>query len=194
MTKYAIVTRTLSFMISLSILMLSAAGCTSDKASVASPSDVVSSREEEVVITTEASDAVSVMINGEKVDDVFLLQYNWYGKDFVSEDSLNKIMMDNYAPKGNSAPTAANNSEISFVFDSLEGLPSVVKLTQYANTVRANSGLPYDTADIELVKNEDNNFCFTLDYRKFKMFYYQLECEWENGNNAKYAFAVEKAK
>ena len=142
----------------------------------------------------EASEAVSVLINGEKVDEVFMLQYNWYGKEFVAEDSFNKIMMDSYAPAGKRAPYAKNESEVSFAFVSSEEIPSDMKVTQYANTVRANSGIPYDTVEIELISNEDGTFGFAIDYRRFSMYYYILECEWENGNSAKFAFAVEKTK
>ena len=132
--------------------------------------------------------------DGNEVGEIFLLQYNWYGKEFVSEDSLNKTMMLHYVSKDTRAPYAKDNAEIRISFDEAEGVPSSFRLTQYANTVRANSGLPFDTAEIELTAVADRTFAFTLDYRKYKMYYYLLECEWENGNAAQYAFAVEKTK
>ncbi len=132
--------------------------------------------------------------NTNAVGEIFLLQYNWYGKEFVSEDSLNKTMMLHYVSKDTRAPYAKDNAEIRISFDEAEGVPSSFRLTQYANTVRANSGLPFDTAEIELTAVADRTFAFTLDYRKYGMYYYLLECEWENGNAAQYAFAVEKNK
>ena len=103
-------------------------------------------------------------------------------------------MMLHYVSKDTRAPYAKDNAEIRISFDEAEGVPSSFRLTQYANTVRANSGLPFDTAEIELTAVADRTFAFTLDYRKYKMYYYLLECEWENGNAAQYAFAVEKTK
>ena len=194
MKKITIMTKAAALLVSVGMLTVYLYGCTSQKTSVASPSDAVSSEVEEPVKHVEASEAVSVLINGEKVDEVFMLQYNWYGKEFVAEDSFNKIMMDSYAPAGKRAPYAKNESEVSFAFVSSEEIPSDVKVTQYANTVRANSGIPYDTVEIELISNEDGTFGFAIDYRRFSMYYYILECEWENGNSAKFAFAVEKTK
>ena len=187
-------TRFAAYLLSFGIITMLFFGCSSQKPPVASPSDAVSSEVEEKITHVEASQAVSVLINGEKVDEVFMLQYNWYDNEFVAEDSFNKIMMDNYAPAGKRAPYAKNESELAFAFASSEGIPSVIKVTQYANTVRANSGIPFDTVEVELISNEDGTFSFTLDYRRFRMYYYLLECEWENGNSAKYAFAVEKTK
>jgi len=194
MKKITIMTKAAALLVSVGMLTVYLCGCTSQKTSVASPSDAVSSEVEEPVKHVEASEAVSVLINGEKVDEVFMLQYNWYGKEFVAEDSFNKIMMDSYAPAGKRAPYAKNESEVSFAFVSSEEIPSDMKVTQYANTVRANSGIPYDTVEIELISNEDGTFGFAIDYRRFSMYYYILECEWENGNSAKFAFAVEKTK
>ena len=123
-----------------------------------------------------------------------MLKYNWYGGEFVSDDSFNKMMMDKYASEGCYAPFAKQEAELSFVFAPSEGIPSVIKLTQYANTVRANSGIPYDTLEPEMTKKDDSTYSFHIDFREFKMYYYLLECEWPNGNKAQYAFAVEKAK
>ena len=158
-----------------------------------SPADTLSSQEQ-TVRRVNVDEAFTVTADGNEVGEIFLLQYNWYGKEFVSEDSLNKTMMLHYVSKDTRAPYAKDNAEIRISFDEAEGVPSSFRLTQYANTVRANSGLPFDTAEIELTAVADRTFAFTLDYRKYGMYYYLLECEWENGNAAQYAFAVEKNK
>ena len=177
------------------ISVISVSGCSKDKQQPVSPSDTaVSSQEQEEITRIKASEAVSVSIDGEKVEEVFLLAYNWYGEEFVSEDSFHKIMMDHYAPQGQRAPFAPDNAKITFRFDKSEGKPSSVRLTQYANTVRSDSGLPYDNVDIQPEEGTDSETGFVLSYRRFKMYYYLLECEWENGNTAKYRFAVEKTQ
>ena len=63
------------------------------------------------------------------------MSYNWYGEEYVSVDSFHKIMMTNYSPEGNYAPGASESDKVSFVFAPQEGAPSVIRLTQYANTV-----------------------------------------------------------
>ena len=140
----------------------------------------------------DVADAVEIRIDGRKDDEVFILEYNWYGEEFISEDSLNKTMYANYALETQHAPQASQGSVLSFVFDSSEPMPTVIKATQYGNTPRANSGLPSDALGLELLKEGENGYSFALDYRNFRMYYYQLECEWENGNSLKIAFAVEK--
>lgn len=166
-------------------------GCSDNKSETAPSSEAVLSQPDENDPTVSASEAVGILIDGEKISEYFMIQYNWYGEEFVSDDSFHKIMMDHYAPKGNYAPYAKLDAEISFAFDPEEGVPSDIKLTQYANTVRSDSGLPYDTREINLDSNENGILSFKVNYRYFKMFYYLLECKWENGNTAKYAFAVE---
>lgn len=177
-------------------LCLSAAlvlsGCGGKNSPAVTPSDVASSHEKRK--PAAPAEAVEVCVDGEQNDEVFLLQYNWYGSQFVSDDSFNKIMMDKYASEGCHAPYVRQEAELSFVFGSSEEIPSVMKLTQYANTVRANSGIPYDTLEPELARKDDSTYGFTVDFREFKMYYYLLECEWQNGNQAQYAFAVEKAE
>ena len=159
------------------ISVISVSGCSKDKQQPVSPSDTaVSSQEQEEITRIKASEAVSVSIDGEKVEEVFLLAYNWYGEEFVSEDSFHKIMMDHYAPQGQRAPFAPDNAKITFRFD------------------RSDSGLPYDNVDIQPEEGTDSEIGFVLSYRRFKMYYYLLECEWENGNTAKYGFAVEKTQ
>ena len=180
------------------ITALTLTGCAGDQKPTVTPSDTqvsdvqVSSVEE--IKHIDVTEAVQICIDHELNEEIFILEYNWYGSKFVSDDSLNKTMLDHYAPKYHYAPRVAQGASLSFVCNPAEELPDVIKLTQYGNTVRADSGLPYDTNDIELVKEGENTYRFTLDYRSFKMYYYLLQCEWQNGNTLKIAFAVEKPK
>lgn len=162
------------------------------KPSEATPGDAVSSAEE--IVRTEAAQAVEIRIDGVKNDEIFVMQYNWYGEEFVSKDSLNKTMMKNYVSEGNHAPYAVNKAALSLAFDTPEGVPSAITLTQYANTVRASSALPFDVLEQELTRENDGSYSIVIDFRSYKMYYYLLKCEWENGNSSQYAFAVEKAE
>lgn len=183
---------TAALLLAAGMLTVSLPGCSPAQPSVASPSDFASSEADVAENRADASDAVSVMVEGQQDTEVFLLSYNWYGEEFVSKDSLNKLMMENYAPEGKNAPYVPDGAALSFSFVETEELPTVMKLTQYANTVRANSGIPYEAFDIELSSDENGEYGFTLDYRTYRMYYYILRCEWQNGNAAEYAFAVEK--
>ena len=153
-------------------------------------STAVSSQEE--VRHVDATEVLEVQINGQKNDEVFWLQYTWYGEEYSSVDSFHKIMMTNYSPKGNSAPGASESDKVSFIFNKQEEAPDVIKLTQYANTVRADSGLPYDVLELKLTNDGHNVYSFHIQYRDYKMYYYLLECEWTNGNKLQCAFALEK--
>ena len=155
-------------------------------------SDLISSEEE--VKHVEAGQAVKISVDGEEIAPVFLLSYNWYGEEYTSEDTLTKIMMDHYAPEGQYASPVWGGKELIISFDAVEGVPSEMKLTQYANTVRANSGLPFDVVEEEPLIVNENTFSVVVNYRTYRMFYYLLECAWSNGNTAKYAFAVEKPR
>lgn len=184
-------------MILLMAAFLSVTGCSDAGGKAAddsSSSDTQAVSSQEEISGVEAEDAVAVLIDGEKTEDVFLLQYYWYGISYDPGDSLNKTMMDRYAPKDCHAPGAVSGSRLSFVFDMSEEPPSSVKLTQYANTVRADSGIPYDTQEPELEQQDGNTYSATVNFRGFRMYYYLLECEWSNGNRLKAAFAVEKGQ
>ncbi len=168
-------------------------GCTPAKGGTGevSPGDAVSSQQE--VEPVDVSEAVEIQINGEKINDVWLLQYNWYGEEFVSEDSLNKIMMTTYSPEGSHAPAASEGDTVSFVMAASEQNPSEVRLTQYGNTIRLNTGRPYDTLEPELANDGGSTYSFCIEFRKLKMYYYVLDCKWANGNSVQCAFAVELA-
>ena len=131
MKPYSLRIRTaVALLVSVCLLAASTAcGGKEKNTNAVSPADTLSSQEQ-TVRRVNVDDALTVTADGNEVGEIFLLQYNWYGKEFVSEDSL----------------------------------------------------------------NADRTFAFTLDYRKYGMYYYLLECEWENGNAAQYAFAVEKNK
>ena len=135
--------------------------------------------------------AVEISVDGQKHPEVFLMQYNWYGEEFDAKDSLNKTMMEQYVSEEKHAPFAVQKAPVSITFAPSEGIPSQMTLTQYGNTVLASSALGYDTLEPELEQTDGNTFSFKIDFRSFKMYYYLLICEWENGNKAQYAFAVE---
>ena len=175
------------------ITALTGTGCAEEPEPTVTPSEIQVSSVEEIK-HIDVTEAVKISIDQEADVEIFILEYNWYGSEFISDDSLNKTMLDHYAPKYHYAPRVPQGAALSFVFDPSEELPDVIKLTQYGNTVRADSGLPYDTNEIELLNEGDNTYRFILDYRSFKMYYYLLECDWQNGNKLKIAFAVEKPK
>lgn len=181
---------------SLAIVLTSVVtGCKADNSSSVSPGDALPSSVVEVS-RIDVTDEIGICFDHEKNDEIFILEYKWYGEEFVSDDSLNKTMLDHYAPRLHHAPRVDQDTVISVVFEPSEKLPSAINLTQYGNTVRSDSGLPYDTIAIELVNEDEDPFAysFRLDYRNLKMYYYLLECQWENGNMIKIAFAVEKPK
>jgi hypothetical protein len=155
-------------------------------------SAIVSSEEE--IVHIGADEAVRVLLDGEEHGEIFLLASRWYGEEFESEDSLNKRMMMSYSAEGSHAPYALNGCEVALVFDSAEGTPSSVRLTQIANTVRSNTGMSYKTEEIVLSDREDGGYSFELNFRDYRMYYFELECGWENGNTARYVFALEKGK
>ena len=155
-----------------------------------SDSNSVSSQEPEA--KAEIDEAFELFLNGEKYEEGFWLEYNWYGDEYAAEDSLNKTMMMLYQSESNRAPMVFTGSTFSIVFAGSEGKPSAIKLTQYGNTVRSPTEIPFDTVEPDLVSESDISYSFTISFRRKIMYYYVLECEWPNGNSLKYAFAVER--
>ena len=100
MKKHKSAIGTAALLLAAGMLTVSLPGCSPAQPSVASPSDFASSEADVAENRADASDAVSVMVEGQQDTEVFLLSYNWYGEEFVSKDSLNKLMMENYAPEG----------------------------------------------------------------------------------------------
>ncbi len=174
-------------------LSLICTGCAAPTDNPLTPAESAVSSEEETQ-HVDAEKAVEIRLDQVPDDEVFLMAYNWYGKTYASKDSLNKTMLDQYSPRFHHAPRVPQETAVSFVIDSSESLPDIIRLTQHANTVRTDTGMPFDTQEIELTKEGDHSYCFNIDFRGFKMYYYLLECEWENGNLIKVAFAVEKSK
>lgn len=170
------------------------AGCSGGSADV-SPSDVsgqadVSSQTESTEVPVDK--ALEIRVGDKTDDEVFLLRYVWNGEEFASEDSFQKIMMTRYMPEGNHAPTAAEDDVISFAFSKDVEAPSEIKLTQMGNTVRADTGLPYDTLEPELTDDGEGTYSFPIHFRGFKMYYYYLDCQWANGDELHCGFALEK--
>ena len=176
--------------------LIGVSGCSSDVApdkKPVTPSDLVSdvsSREEATRISVE--EAVSIRLDGEDDSEVFLLSCSWYGEEFRSEDSLNKMMMMKYITEGSHAPYAANHCVVTIEPDASEGDLMFMRLTQIANTVRVDSGLPYTAEEIDLALGEDGTRSFEVSFRDYQMYYYELDCQWKNGNAARYVFALEK--
>lgn len=170
-------------------------GC-SGTTETASPSDLSGtepSASEEELLPVPVDRVLEVRIGEETDEEVFLLQYKWDGEEYATEDSFQKMMMIRYMPEGQHAPTANDEDVISFVFSKGVETPVEVKLMQLGNTVRSNTGIPYDTLEPELLFDGSQTYSFSVSFRDFKMYYYYLDCTWENGNEIHYGFAIEKA-
>ncbi len=171
------------------VLSFNSCGNSSDNVSNSdiSATDVPS----EIQLTAEES--ITVIVREDKLNDCFVLKSMWYGKKFKNKSSLNQLMMEKYMSDDSVIPQATNKSTIKFRFEGTDK-PSSVKLTQYANTFVANTGIPFEIEEIELQQNENGEYYFEIKFGSFKMYYYQLDCEWDNGNSAQYVFALEKSK
>ena len=161
-----------------------------------SPSDVPpegasSSISSEVVVHASALEATEILVDGVKMEDVFLLESHWYGVSYQNEDSLNKLMMMKYSDKDSVTPQARNGARLRLVFAASEGTPEKMTVTQQGNTLQANTGIPYDIRDVELTE-DDSGYSFDIDFGAFSMYYYLVSCRWSNGNAAEYAFALER--
>lgn len=135
-------------------------------------------------------DVVRLTVGDQNVEDIFPLQYQWYGEEYISEDSLNKLMMMQYA-SDERHPAAVTDGQTAVVtFDRREGIPSRVTLTRYANTFMAGTGIPYEIAEVALAADGGAEVSFTVRFDDFRLLYYVLDCAWDNGNTAQYAFAL----
>ncbi len=133
-----------------------------------SPSDAVSRpASSEAVPATGVSEAVEILVDGEKTEDVFLLSSSWYGVSYQNEDSLNKLMMMKYAAKDSVIPQARNGARVNIRFAASEGVPEELTVTQQGNTVQANTGIPYDIRENELTRDEDGG-CVPVEQWKYR--------------------------
>ncbi len=169
------------------LMLASCGGNSSDNVSNSDTSQVSS----EVRLTAEES--VTLTAGEQEVTDCFVLKSLWYGEKFEDKSSLNQFMIEKYMSDDSVIPQTADKSTVKITFNGGEK-PSSVKLTQHANTFKANTGIPYQIDEIELQQNENGEYFFEIDFGSFKMYYYQLDCEWGNGNSAQYVFALEKSK
>lgn len=167
----------------------------SDSSAEVSDSDISASDIPQVSseIRLTAEESVTVTVDEQELADCFLLKSLWYGETFENKSSLNQLMMEKYMSEDSVIPQAFNKSIIRFIFNGDEKSSSV-KLTQHANTFTANTGIPYNIKEIELQQDENGGYFFEMDFDGFAMYYYQLDCEWDNGNSAQYVFALEKGK
>lgn len=179
---------TIAFAMLCTALML--ASCGKNSSDNVSDSDI-SKVSSEIQLTAEES--VTVMAGEQKIEDCFILKSLWYGEEFKNKSSLNQLMMEKYMSEDSVIPQAVDKSTVKFIFNGNDK-PSSVKLTQQANTFAANTGIPYNIKEIELQQNENGEYFFEIDFEKFTMYYYQLDCGWDNGNSAQYVFALEKTK
>ena len=166
------------------------ASCGKNSSDNVSDSDI-SQVSSEIQLTAEES--VTVMAGEQKIEDCFILKSLWFGEEFKNKSSLNQLMMEKYMSDDSVIPQAVDKSTVKFIFNGKDK-PSSVKLTQQANTFAANTGIPYNIKEIELQQNENGEYFFEIDFEKFTMYYYQLDCEWDNSNSAQYVFALEKTK
>lgn len=172
--------------------VLTAAGCS--LSAPVTPSDAVSRPvSSEPAVLVNALEAVEITADGVKMEDVFLLESNWYGASYQSEDSLNKLMMMKYSAENSVIPQASDGSRVNMMFAVSEGMPEELTVTQQGNTVRANTGIPYDINEVGLTDNGEGGCYFDIAFGNFTMYYYVAECRWSNGNTAKYAFALERS-
>ena len=179
-------------MLTVGVCGLVMAGC--GMSGAVSPSDTsrppVSS---EAPVVVNALEAAEILVDGEKNPDVFLLGSDWYGVSYQNKDSLNKIMMMKYSGDDSVIPQARDGAKVSLLFASPEGMPEEVTVTRQGNTVKANTGIPYDINETELSRDGQSGYCFAMDFGEFSMYYFVVDCRWSNGNTAEYAFALERS-
>ncbi len=171
-------------------LALSLFGCAEESPAV-SESDVSSDVSSEAADNLTAEEAVSVCRSDGGEIEFFLLESSWNGEEY-SGSSLNLLMTEKYLSNEDSIPTAENSSTMVFKFNTQVN-PNSVVLTRYGNTFTANTGLPHDESQIALTLDDDGNYCFTVSFDSFNLYYYSLECSWSDGNSATYCFALSKA-
>ena len=185
--------RAAAVLLSAGIALAAFSACSGKSGSVSSPSDKQDTAgSEEKTAHIGAGEAIRLLVAGKEDGEFFLLRSDWHGEEFDSEDSLQKLMMARYSPSDIHAPTAADGDTVSIVFDPSEPSPSEVSLTQIANTVRANTGIPYSEQEPELLNDGGYTYSFEVGFGEFDMFYYLLECRWTDGNSATFCFALEK--
>lgn len=170
-------------------------GCDSLKPNLKgiSATDTINSSEVSSQLSISAEEAVSIYVGEIKLDDCFLMNSLWDGKDYQNENSLNQLMTVEYMSADSVIPQAQNATVVTFKFAGDEK-PESVKLTQQANTFKVNTGIPYDIIEVKLSQNQDGDYYFAVDFDSYPMYYYMLDCEWINGNKAQYAFALERVK
>lgn len=173
------------------LLLNSCGGSSADEVSKSDAAEVSSEVSSAIQVTAE--NAVTVNVGEQKLEDCFLLKSMWDGEEFENKSSLNRLMIEKYMSEDSIVPKAADKSIIRFAFAGNDK-PVSVKLTQQANTFVANTGIPYKIEEIELQQDESGEYYFEIDFASFTMYYYQLDCEWSNGNWAQYVFALEKDK
>lgn len=175
------------------LTMFLCCGCNNSKfnAGEISETDIGVSSEVSSETYMRAEDAVEIYADENVIYDVFLMKSYWNREEYQNENSLNQLMTVEYMSSNSAVPQAANSTEITFKFAGDEK-PQFVKLTQQANTFKVNTGIPYDIKEVELSKNSDDDYCFTVDFEQYPMYYYTLDCEWSSGNTAQYAFALER--
>lgn len=169
-------------------VMLLLTACANNR-TVNNISDSDSAVSSEIAEKTTPEEAVVVFIGQARLEDFFLLRSEWYGESYENPSSLNRLMMEKYALNEEAVLVVPNRESVNIEF---KEAPEKIIVTRYGNTISANSGIPYDITDVEIGEIIDNKCSFIVNYNKFKMLYYTIECSWSNGNSAEYCFAVRK--
>lgn len=140
-----------------------------------------------------AEEAVAIYVGETEIRDVFLMKSSWDGEEYDSGYTLNRLMIEKYLSDDSLMPQAENKSILTFKFAG-DVNPNSVMLIQQGNTFMSDTGMPYEIEPMQLNVTDSGDYQFEIQFGSLKMYYYQLECTWSNGNSAEYTFAVKKSK
>lgn len=179
-----------SLMLSAVLTFVGCNGNAEDSDNISDSDTVSSAVSSEPSITAE--EIVEIYVGETKVGDVFLMKSNWYGEEYDSGYTLNRLMMEKYLPEDSVIPQAADKSILTFKFAG-DVNPNSVELIQQGNTFMSDTGMSYQIEPMQLNMDKNGNYLFEVRFGSFKMYYYQLDCKWSNGNSAQYVFALKKS-
>lgn len=169
---------------------LALVGCNGEKAENVSQTDKVSSAVSSEESFT-AEEAVEIYVGENLIEDVFLMKSNWDGEEYNSGNTLNRLMIEKYLADDSLIPQATNKSILTFKFAG-DVNPTSVTLTQQGNTFMSDTGMSYKIEPMQLNLNDNGDYQFEIQFGSLKLYYYQLDCTWSNGNSSQYTFALKK--
>lgn len=173
------------------LMGLTLAGCSGEKNENVSQTDKVSSAVSSEESFT-AEEAVEIYVGENLLEDVFLMKSSWNGKEYDSGSTLNRLMIEKYLADDSLITQAADKSILTFKFAG-DVNPKFVTLTQQGNTFMSDTGMPYKIEPMQLNVNDNGDYQFEIQFGSLKLYYYQLDCAWSNGNSVQYTFALKKA-